>query len=96
MKTALVRLKAKDTASFERLQSSLKNLKQLSRNEPGAVSYEIFLSLSDTLVCFVKESWSDEPSFQKHVATPHLKKFGEDTALWLSEPFSIEFITELV
>jgi quinol monooxygenase YgiN/predicted ester cyclase len=88
MKTAFVTLHAKDQQSATLLQASLLNLQHLSDSEPGKVAYEVFQSSSAPLTYHVRESWTDQASFDLHIATSHLQQFGKDTQNWLREPFN--------
>ena len=95
MKTAYVSLQAKDAQSAKKLETSLLNLQQLSENEPGKVRYEIFQSESAPLDYYVRESWEDQASLDKHINTPHLQQFNADSAGWLTGPFEAVILKEV-
>jgi quinol monooxygenase YgiN len=96
MKTAFVSLKAKNQSTAKELEADLLQLKKLSTNEEGIVQYEVFKSETDPLFYYVRESWSDQSTFEKHLSQPHLKQFGNDVTNWLTEPFTAILIQEII
>jgi quinol monooxygenase YgiN/ketosteroid isomerase-like protein len=95
MKTAFVSLKAKDQASANELKAALLQLQRLSAGEPGIIAYEVFRTEQSPLDFSVRESWTDQASYERHCATPHLQQFAKDTEKWLQQPFTALDLAEV-
>ena len=95
MKTAYVTLHAKDQPSAKSIETSLLFLQKLSDSEPGKVRYEIFQSEKNPLDYYVRETWEDQASLEKHIATPHLQEFSSKSAGWLTQPFESMILNEI-
>ena len=95
MKTAFVTFNAKSQSFSKELESALLELKSLSKNEEGFVQYEVFKSEADPLLYYVRESWVSQEAFEKHLAQPHLVRFGKETVNWLTEPFTAILIQSI-
>ena len=88
MKTGFVTFKAKDGQVAQLLEETLLEMKAISKNEAGLVNYEIFQSEENVLTYYVRESWTDQTTFEVHLAQPHIQKFLVDAPQWLTEPIS--------
>ena len=44
---------------------------------------------------YVRESWSDQASYEAHINTIHLQQFVKDTENWLAQPFNSLMLQEI-
>lgn len=73
-----------------RLRGILEELMASSREEEGCMEYRVHESLIDPLDFMLYMRWRDDGSFQRHVYSPHVKKFDEVYASeLLEEPYKL-------
>lgn len=95
MITVLSRFKAAHVSAAEKLRQLLLELKAQAPLEPGYLQYELFATVEDPTVFYVKDRWVDQPAVDRHVQ--HLQAsgtYGRAVAL-LAEPITAVTLTEL-
>lgn len=66
----------------------LRNLQALSANEPGIVKYEVFQSEENELHYYVRESWENEETLQRHLKTKQIAGLVEISKTALTKMFT--------
>ncbi len=60
--------------------AAFKKCQEGTLQEPGAIEYAMFRSLTDSTELFLFERWKDKPSHKAHMETTHFKQYREETA----------------
>ena len=53
----------------------MKDMSQVTRSEPGCVSYEFFIGLSDPDTLLLYQEWETVEALQDHYETKHMEEF---------------------
>lgn len=94
---AEIRLIARLVANPERideLRRAAQAMLKPTREEPGNRFYELYES-TESGRFFFNELWIDQDAFDKHLASPHFKKFEASLQGLLTEPLELSFLQEI-
>lgn len=94
---AEIRLIARLVANPERideLRLAAQAMLKPTREEPGNRFYELYES-TESGRFFFNELWIDQDAFDKHLASPHFKKFKASLQGLLTEPLELSFLQEI-
>lgn len=94
---AEIRLIARLVANPERideLRRAAQAMLKPTREEPGNRFYELYES-TESGRFFFNELWIDQDAFDKHLASPHFKKFEASLQGLLREPLELSFLQEI-
>ena len=61
------------------VETALRKVIALTRQEPGCVSIHAFRSIGDVRLFYIHSRWVDEAAFDNHVGLPHSVQFVEQT-----------------
>ena len=62
-----------------------------SRRAEGCLSYELFQSLEETRRFLLQVRWRDRQSLEKHLSSPELRKFLEDSSVLVAASFAVAY-----
>lgn len=66
-------------AIFEDAAGSLKN-------EPDCLQFDVLQDESDPNIFYLHETYRDRAAFEKHMTTPHFKKWNDTVKNWFQKP----------
>ena len=55
--------------------AALREVRELTREEPGCRAHEVFRSIRDPRLFWVHSRWVDEAAFERHAELPHTTRF---------------------
>jgi len=78
MPYALVAIYRVKSGFEETVESALKEMTELTRSEPGCISYTAHRSPEEDNVFFLYECYRDEAAFHTHASSGHFSRYIKD------------------
>ena len=63
----------------------------LSRQAEGCMSYDLYQSLEEATRFLLQIRWRDRESLDRHLASPELKEFLEDSSALVAASFAVAY-----
>lgn len=79
----------------EKVALALKSLVSATREEPGNLTYELFIAGEGDEGFYLIESYKDMASFEAHKASQHYLDYREKAAEWLQQLPSVKVLYPL-
>lgn len=92
-----IRLIARLVANPEKideLRRAAQAMLKPTHEEPGNIFYELYEGTEGGRF-FFNELWIDQDAFDKHLASPHFKKFEASLQGLLKQPLELSFLHEI-
>jgi len=92
--TVLALLKAKEGME-ETVRQELLSLVNPTQSEPGCINYDLHQARDDKSQFMFFENWKSMEDLEKHLATPHLKAFGQKADSLLAKPMEVTLFEKI-